>query len=386
MDNKKLKKDYKKTKNIIILANCTWYLHNFRKELIEQLNQKGFNLILISPIDDYYLDISKNFKKAHKLFLNRGSENLILEAITLIYILYFYLRYKPEIVHHFTIKPSIYGGIVARFLGIKHVINHITGLGPSFFSNRNKIKILNAIFKPLYVFSFNYKRSINIFHNDYDKETFVNRKFTTINNNIVIRGSGVDIDYFKPVLIKKEFQKQIKILFPARIIKEKGILELLNACKDLWEENYKFVLYIAGNIDISNKSSLKEKNLNIFSKNKNIRLIGKSDDMLKVYKDSDIVVLPSWREGLSKSLLEASSMALPIITTDVPGCKDVIKNNYSGLLVPPRNKVALKFAIKKYIENPSLALSYGSRARKTVIKNFTTKIINDQILKIYDQF
>ena len=380
------KKNNSKLRNIIIVANCTWYLYNFRKELLAELNNKGFRLILISPKDIYYEKISKYFIKSKKLFLKRGSENLIFEAITLLNILYLYLRYKPEIVHHFTIKPSIYGAIIARFLGVNNVINHITGLGPSFFSNRKKIKILNIIFKPLYVYAFNNCRSINIFHNQTDRDTFVNKKFSKINNNIIIKGSGVDTDYFNPYGIKEEFNEEINILFPARIIKEKGIIELIHACEDLWKENYKFTLNIAGDIDTNNKSSLREKNLEIIDKHKNINFFGKSEDMRNVYKHSDIVVLPSWREGLSKSLLEASSMALPIITSDVPGCNDVIKNNYSGLLVPPRDKESLKLAIKKYINNQSVALSYGSKARNNVIKYFTTKLINDQILEIYDQF
>ena len=280
------------------------------------------------------------------MFFYRGSENLIFEGFTLINILYLYLKYKPEIIHHFTIKPSIYGGIIGRMLGIKNIINHITGLGPSFFSNRKKIKIFNIIFTPLYIYAFNNYRSINIFHNSNDRDTFIKRKFSNINNNIVIKGSGVDTDYFKPSFNKVTFNKEINILFPARIIKEKGIIELISACEDLWKENYKFYLNIAGDIDTSNQSSLIEKNLEIFNENKNINLIGKSDDMRNVYKKIDIVVLPSWREGLSKSLLEASSMALPIITTDVPGCNDVIKNNYSGILVPPKDKESLKLAIK----------------------------------------
>ena len=386
MDIKILNKNNIKPKNIILVANCTWYLYNFRKDLLEQLNNKGYRVILISPKDNYYRKISKYFIKFEKLFLYRGSENLIFEAITILNIFYLYLRYKPEIIHHFTIKPSIYGGIIGRLLGIKNSINHITGLGPSFYSNRKKIKILNIIFRPLYIYAFNYSRSINIFHNSNDMNTFINKRFSTIKNNIVIKGSGVDTDFFKPFFTKKTFNKEINILFPARIIKEKGIIELIGACEDLWNENYNFFLNIAGDIDTSNKSSLCKKNLEIFNQNKNINLIGKSDNMRNVYKDIDIVVLPSWREGLSKSILEASSMALPIITTDVPGCRDVIKNNYSGLLVPPRDKESLKLAIKKYIDNPSVALSFGLKARENVLNNFTTKVINNQILKIYDQF
>ena len=100
----------------------------------------------------------------------------------------------------------------------------------------------------------------------------------------------------------------------------------------------------------------------------------------------DIVILPSWREGLSKALLESAAMSLPIITTDVPGCKDIITNNYSGLLVPARNEKKLKFAIKKYLGNPDLAIKYGENARKTVCSKFTVEIINKKILKIYDEF
>ena len=270
-----MKKNYVKPK-IIILANCTWYLYNFRKDLLEQLNNKGYKLILISPKDIYYRKISKYFIKFEKLFLYRGSENLIFEAITILNIFYLYLRYKPEIIHHFTIKPSIYGGIIGRLLGIKNIINHITGLGPSFYSNRKKIKIFNIIFKPLYIYAFNYSRAINIFHNSNDMDTFIKNKFSTIKNNTIIKGSGVDTDHFKPFFTKKKFNKEINILFPARIIKEKGIVELIGACEELWKENYKFFLNIAGDIDTSNKSSLSEKNLEIFNQNENINLIGKS--------------------------------------------------------------------------------------------------------------
>ena len=114
-----------------------------------------------------------------------------------------------------------------------------------------------------------------------------------------------------------------------------------------------------------------------------INFIGKSNNMLEVYKKMDIVVLPSWREGLSKSLLEASSMNLPIITTNVPGCNDIIINNYSGLLISVKNENNLKNAIKIFLENQELAISYGINARKIVQKKFTTNIINDQILRLY---
>ena len=204
-------------------------------------------------------------------------------------------------------------------------------------------------------------------------------------NTLIIKGSGVEEERFDNKKQREIFNKNIQILFPARIIREKGIIELIDACNELWKENYKFTLNIAGEIDKHNKSSLQEKNLKKIIINKNINLIGKSENMYKIYKSMDFVVLPSWREGLSKSLLEAASMQLPIITTDVPGCNDVIIHQYTGILVPARDKNALKSAIKDYLQNPSYALKFGKNARDYVIQNFTIKKINREILEVYEK-
>ena len=247
--------------------------------------------------------------------------------------------------------------------------------------------MVNKILKPFYKYAFNNNRNniINIFHNNSDKNTFIKEFITKPENTKTIEGSGVDIDYFKKEILVK-FDKLNKLLFPARLIKEKGIIELINACNNLWNDNYKFTLNIAGEIDKQNRSYLKNKYFKFIHKNPNIKFLGKCNDMREIYNEMDIVILPSWREGLSKSLLESATMSLPIITTNVPGCKDIITNNYSGLLVPVRNEEKLKFAIKKYLDNPELAIIYGKNARKSVCKKFTIKIINEKILKIYEDF
>ena len=376
-----------RNKYVLIVSNCTWYLYNFRYKLLHDLHNKGFNLILISPIDEYYPHISKFFISKENLFLKRGSENPIFEIITLLQIFLIYLKFKPELVHHFTIKPCIYGSIISRLLGIKNTINHITGLGPSFYSNRIKIKFVNKILKPFYKYAFyGHKNNlINIFHNDSDKNTFIENNFTKTKNTKVIEGSGVDVDYYKNDISLK-FNKDINLLFPARIIKEKGIVELINACDELWIKDYKFTLNIAGEIDRQNRSYLKKNHIESIKNNPNIKFLGKCQNMREIYKLMDIVVLPSWREGLSKALLEAAAMGLPIITTDVPGCKDIITNEYSGLLVPVKNKEKLKIAIEKYLNNPDLAVKFGTKARETVCKKFTVQEINNKIIKLYEGF
>tara|TARA_Y100000589_G_scaffold328217_1_gene371841 strand:- start:472 stop:1611 length:1140 start_codon:yes stop_codon:yes gene_type:complete len=374
-----------KDKKIFIVANCTWYLYNFRSDLLKRLFINGYKIIVISTKDNYYKNISKYLFKFEKLHLIRGSENPILEIITLLNILFLYLKYKPAFVHHFTIKPCLYGSIIARLVGSKKIINHITGLGPSLYSYRIKLQLLNLFLFPFYRYAFNNKNALNIFHNISDMNSFIERKFTSARQCIIISGSGVDVNYFKRKEVKNNFNKDIQILFPARIIEEKGILELIDACEELWIESYKFTLNIAGEIDKQNKTFLKGKNLKRLF-NKNINFLGKSNNIFSIYKTIDIVVLPSWREGLSKSLLEAASMSLPIITTDVPGCREVIKDKYSGLLVPRKNKYKLKLAIKTYLENPDLAIKYGTRARESIHINFSLEKINNKIISIYENY
>ena len=266
----------KKNKKIIIVSNCTWYLYNFRIELLDILYKKGYDLILVSPIDEYYKKISQYFIKKERLFLIRGSENPILELFTIFHLIYIFLKNQPILVHNFTIKPCLYGGFVARIVGIKYLINHITGLGPSLLSNRRKIKILNKIIKPIYKYAFTNKNGINIFHNRHDRDLFVKENLTLFENTKIIYGSGVDINHFRSNLslkIKGKEKRKIQVLFPARIIKEKGIMELISACDSLWLEKYKFVLNIVGDIDLHNKSSLIKKNLNKLKLNKNINLL-----------------------------------------------------------------------------------------------------------------
>jgi len=379
--------DKAKNRSVLIVSNCTWYLYNFRKELISKLSDQGYYLILVSPLDNYYKRLEKYFNSKENLFLNRGSENPFLEIITIFNLLFIYIKYRPDLVHHFTIKPCLYGGTIARFLGIKSIINHITGLGPSFFSKRVKINYINKILKPIYKYAFNRKYNIvNIFHNNSDRDTFISKNITSKKNSKVIYGSGVDIDYFVKEKKQRVKNRIKKVLFPARIIKEKGIVELIYACEELWNENYKFILNIAGEIDTQNKSHINKKDFEYLIRNKNISFLGKCNNMPEIYRNMDIVVLPSWREGLSKTLLEAAAMSMPIITTNVPGCRDIIKNNFSGLVVTLKSKDKLKSALKILLNDNKLATKLGRNARKIVSEKYEVQNINNQILKVYNKF
>ena len=205
-------------------------------------------------------------------------------------------------IHNFTIKPSLYGGIAGRILGQKLVISHITGIGPSFFGFSKVIRILSYLMQPIYRFSF-YKNSKLIFHNKDDLEIFINKRICRKESACVIYGSGVDMQKFKNNKIKEIFFNPIQVLFPARIIREKGFIELFETCLELWKEGYIFKLNLVKLI--VKISSLTKKELINISQNENIIFSGKVNNMKYIFKT--IVVLPLG-VSLSKSLIEAASV------------------------------------------------------------------------------
>lgn len=374
----------RKNNSILIVANCFWYVYNFRLDLIKLLKASGYNITVIAPKDPYKDIVEKYVDEVKDWNLRRGSINPFLEIRSIWQLVNFYRKINPKLIHNFTIKPSLYGGIAGRITGQKIIISHITGIGPSFFGFSRKIRILSYLLNPIYRFSFS-KNSKIIFHNKEDAEIFLEKEICKAEYQSVIEGSGVDTEKFKNNKFREKYFNPVQVLFPARIIREKGFIELFDACLDLWKEGYIFKLNIAGEIDTENKSTLTRKEITSISLNKNINFLGKIRDMKSIYSKTDIVVLPSWREGLSKSLIESASMSLPIIATNVPGCKEIIENNKSGILIPLKDKFLLKKAIKKLIKNPQLGIEYGQKARKIVKDKFELSCINKKILEIYNQ-
>lgn len=374
------------SKKVILLSNTSWYLYNFKLKLIKNLIEEGYQVILVAPLDKY----TKLFDN-EICFINwpisRKSLNPFKEIFSIYHLIRIYKSIKPDYSHHFTIKACIYGSIAAKLNSVKYILNAHTGLS-SILITLQRIHLL-----PLKLFLDSMIRvfildenSVNIFQNEDDLDQFNKLKGKKINNSLIIPGSGVDTKFFKLSKSRVVSQKKKSILFPARLIKEKGLKELITACNLLWEEGYYFQLNLAGLIDYQNNSCFTKNEINNFRRNKNITFLGHIENMRVIYEESDIVVLPSWREGLSKSLIEAASMECPIITTNVPGCRDVIDHGINGIIVPVRNIHALKLAIQFLFLNPKLSLKFGKNARRKIIKEFNVSKINKMTLKVYKDF
>ena len=374
----------KTSKSIVLIANTSWYLYNFRKELISDLKAKGYDIYIISPEDSYSKHLIKISHKKLDWKLNRSSLNIFNEIISVLDLINKLREINPILIHNFTIKGSIYGSLAAYFTGNPIIINSITGLGHLFISNSFHIKLIRFIILPLLKIIFYFTNSKFIFQNYDDQNLFIKKGIINKKDSIVIKSSGVNTNFFKPE--KRIKNDKYTILFPARIIKEKGINELLMACKSLWNKGFKFTLYIAGDIDPGNRSSLSKEEFSTIRRNPNIKCFGHIKNMKKIYNLSDLVVLPSWREGLSRTLLEASSMEKAIITTNVPGCRDLINHNKNGLLVNLKDFKDIERRILFLYKNRKIAAKFGKEARIRAINKFDVNIINSQTISFYSNF
>ena len=369
--------------DFIFVSNSSWYIWNFRISLIQELINKKYSILIVAPQDYYSELIQKKGCEFISWDLKRSSINPINELKSLIKIYKIYKKYQPRIIHQFTIKACLYGSLAAKIINKSYVINSITGLGHLFLTTNIKNYFLKRIIIPFYRYALAYKSSMLVFQNESDKDIY--ERFSLIKNKfIVIKGSGVNTKYFAPIENKTINKKEPIVLFPSRIIREKGIVELLNACAFLWSKDLKFKLYIVGNFDKGNRSFLLRSDIDALIQDPNkVRFLGHVKNMKKVYSNADLIVLPSWREGLSRSLIEAASMECPIITTDVPGCNDVIENGINGLLVPLKDEKSLILGIELLIKNKIFSRRLARNARKKVLENFDEEIIIKKTIQVY---
>ena len=362
-------------KKIIYFISEDWVFLNHRFDLAKEIILSGFKLSLITKVSNYKKEIEEEKINVINLKTERGSLNIRKSFKDIYKIFKIYKKLKPDIVHHFGIRQIVHGNIAARLAGIKKSYNSITGLGSVFISGNI---ILKFFILTVLKISLLFKKSYILVQNKHDFD-FVKKKLPN-KNNILLPASGVDTNKF---LQTKEPKGNVIFLFASRIIKDKGIIELIEATKQLKSQKKKFELYIAGSPDFQNKSTISHVQLKTWESLGYIRYLGLVKDMEQLYKKVHVGILPSYREGLPKSLLEAASSGKPIITTDVPGCNEIVKNEFNGLIVPPKDSNELMKAMKKLILNKKLRISMGKKGRELIKKNFSNSKATKDIINLY---
>ena len=369
-----------KTK-ILFVANVDWFFISHRLVIAEEAKKNGFEVIVAAKDTGRSQEIIDKGIQFINLSFSRSGTNLIKESITLIKVYKIYYNLKPDIVHHITLKPVIYGSIIAKLLKIKGVVNAISGLGYNF--TKERLGFVSKVMLQFMRYGFNSERVSLIFQNQDDFQELSKLNVVSNTNKIFfIKGSGVDLNAFKTDGFP-DFKK-IKILLPIRMLWDKGVRELYDASNILKGNYIDFIL--AGIADEENKAGVPAIFLKQWEDGVYVKWIGFQKDMYNVYKDSHIVILPSYREGMPKTLLEGCAMGRAIITTNSIGCKECVDEGINGLKVPVKDSQSLANAIETLVNNPSRIIEMGKASRLKAKKEFDINFVLQIHSQIYNQY
>ncbi len=363
---------------ILLFANTDWYLYNFRLSLARELRDQGHEVMLVSAPGPFQKPLEESGFNWTPFELSRQGINPFYELLTLYRLTRLYHKLQPDIVHHFTIKPVLYGSIAAHVLRIPGIINSITGLGHLFIDSEWITRLLRRLASWLY--RINLRGTQVIFENPEDRRIFIEWKFIKPEQSHLILGTGVDVQRFHPTV--KENNPLI-VLFSSRMLVTKGVLEYVEAVRILKEKGLNARFALAGKADSGNPASIPEEQIDEWKQSQLVEWWGWQDDMPSALAKADIFCLPSYREGVPNALLEATACGLPIVTTDTPGCRDVVTHGENGLLVPVKNAQAIAEALETLIVDAELRKKMGNTGREIAV-NFSDIKVNRETLAVYN--
>ena len=358
---------------VVIVLNNSWYAYNFRFNLARSLKVNGYEVIFVAPYDEKYSELIKKEFSFFDINIDAKGINPISDFKTIISLYKLYKNIKPDMVLNFTIKPNIYSSIVGGILDIKSISN-ITGLGTIFIKQSLTTKIAKLLYKIALYFN-----SKVFFQNNDDKSLFIKDSLVIENKTDLLPGSGVDLNKFVPIVNHND--KVFKFLLIARLLKDKGILEFIDAIKIVKSKYNNVEFQILGAVGVANKTAITKEELQIWIDNDFINYLGITDNVQDVISKIDCVVLPSYREGTPRSLLEACAMEKPIITTDVVGCREVVDDEINGYLCEVRNSQDLANKMEMMINlSVEERRVMGKAGRYKIVKEFDEKIVINKYL------
>lgn len=365
---------------IIYFSNTDWYLYNFRLNLARAMRDRGFEVILMSPPGDYVERLRAEGFRWIRFPLSRKGTNPFTELATVNRLTGVYEKEKPDIVHHFTVKCVTYGSLAAKKAGVPVVINSITGLGHVFVDNTPSARLLRVIVRGLYQKAM--RGTGVIFQNPDDLNLFLDLGLVNREQSRLIRGSGIDTERFSAMPEPETYPPLV--VLPARMLWSKGVGEFVEAAHILHDKGVRARYALVGVADSGNPSAVSLTQLGEWQKEGIVEWWGWQEDIKVVFALASIVCLPSYREGVPRVLAEAAACTRALVTTDVPGCREIVTDGVNGFLVPVSNAPALAEALRKLIEDPVLRLRMGMSGRDIVEREFSNRRVVTETLQIYD--
>ncbi|WP_201603465.1 glycosyltransferase family 4 protein [Psychrobacter submarinus] len=374
-------------KKFLIFSNCLHNVFNFRGKLLESIAQLGYEIHIVAPVLKKYATDHSDFISrgyhVHQINMQRTGTNPVKDIKTFIHIYQILTRVKPEYVLSYTVKPMVYGTLAAWLARVSYRFVLFSGLGYTFqqVEETNKRSVFQTCVHMLYQQAL--ARSSKIFFQNSDDLNLLKKLnvFKPIIPTVVVNGSGVDLSDFKVMPLPKDESGNVKLSFLliARLLKDKGIVEYVEAAKQIKKEYPDAEFHLVGSMD-ENPAAIEKAQLDQWIAEGDIIYWGELKDVRPAIAASSVYVLPSYREGTSRSVLEAMSMGRAIITTDAPGCRETVVSGKNGYLVPVQAINELTDAMRQFIEHPNLCEQMGLASRNIAVDMYDVKKVNTQMI------
>lgn len=359
---------------VAIVLNTSWNIFNFRLNFVKALLAKGYEVHTIAPHDNYTQHLEALGCVHHDVKMDSRGANPIKDIALTFELWGIYRKLRPDIILHYTIKPNVYGTLAASMLKIP-TINNVCGLGTVFLKNN----LVSAVAVALYKFAFRFPKKV-FFQNSDDLALFLEKKLVPAKSADLIPGSGIDLNYFQPMEFKRN--DSFTFLLISRLITDKGILEYIEAVKSLKRKGVNARFQLLGAKDPEHKRGIQLPVIDEWIQSNTIEYLGTTDDVRKFIQKADCIVLPSYREGTPRTLLEAASSSKPIVATDVPGCHNVVIDNYNGLLCKLKDvdDLALKMEQMILLDDNTIK-KFGENGRKKIEFEFDENLVISKYLQ-----
>jgi glycosyltransferase involved in cell wall biosynthesis len=370
-------------RRLLFVVNVAWFFLSHRLPLARAASREGFRVHLATTITNERerREIAAAGIELHEIPFGRSSMQILGEIATLRQLARLYSRLKPELVHHVSIKPVIYGSLLARRYRIRAVVNSIPGLGHAFLTKGWRADLLRCFLVGLYRLALHPSNIVVIFQNQENREYFLAQRIVRANQCALVRGVGVDIAAFVP---SPPPAGSVVVTMAARMLKEKGVELFVSAARRLLLEGQQATFQLVGDPDPMSPGTISRETLEQWNGEGVIQWLGHRADMPKVLNESHIVCLPTYYgEGLPKVLLEAAAAGRPIVTTNIPGCRDIGRHGENALLVPPKDADALVDALRTLITDRGMRERFGRRGREIVEQEFDETSLIQQTLNVY---
>jgi glycosyltransferase involved in cell wall biosynthesis len=365
---------------ILFLVTEDYYFWSHRLELARRARRAGAEVLIMTHVNKLGEALREEGFAVIPWQVSRGSLNPLRELSSFLEVVRVYRRVRPDLVHHVALKPVVDGGLAARFCGGLPTVNAVAGLGEVFIGRSRKMSLVRMLLLRLLRLAMSNVNSRTIVQNTQNRDVLIKTGVAGEERIVLIRGVGVNLDEFLP---SPEPSGVPLVMLASRMLWSKGVGEFIEAARILRRRDVPARFVLVGDSDSQNPSGVPATQLRSWAESGIVEWWGYRDDMAKVLSEATIVCLPSYAEGLPKVLIEAAACARPIITTDTPGCRDVVRHGESGLLVPARNAAALAEAVIYLLSDLALRASMGRRGREIATREFSSSRAIDETFAIY---